>query len=1158
MNQYTVVFNNYDGTELQNSKWNYGTTPAYNGETVPAKPATAQYTYTFTGWDAELAEVTAEATYTAQFDSTVNKYTITWLNDDESVLGTTEVEYGATPSHEDPSKAASAQYTYTFTGWTPALTAVTGAATYKAQFDSTVNKYTVQFVNGEEVLQSSEVEYGATPAYNGETEPAKAATAEWTYSFKGWNPAIAEVTEAATYTAEFDNVRNAYTITWLNDDESIIGTTEVEYGVVPTHDNATKAATAQYTYSFTGWTPTLAEVTGVATYTAQFSSTVNEYTITFVNGETELQSTQVAYGETPAYEGAEPTKEATAEWTYSFKGWKPSIAEVTEAATYTAEFDSVRNAYTITWLDDAEQLINTTEVEYGVVPTHADATKAATAQYTYTFTGWTPEVVAVEGVATYKATFTSTTNEYTVTFMNGEVELQSGLVAYGETPAYEGATPTKEASEEYTYTFAGWDAELATVTGDATYTATFTANKRSYTITWLNDDESVIGTTEVEYGTMPTHADAAKAATAQYTYTFTGWTPALAEVTSDATYKAQFSSTVNEYTITFMNGETVLQSTSVAYGETPAYNGETLTKEADAQYSYTFAGWDAEIVAVTGNATYTATFAGTAKTYIVTLDADGGTINAGNVESYTFGEGATLPTDVTKTGYDFAGWYDGENQVTAIAADATGDKAFTAHWAAAGDTHYTVKHLQQNIADDEYTEVETEDKTGATDAQTAAVAKNYEGFNAKVFAQGIIAADGSTVVEIYYDRQVFEIKFVVEGETVQTSDLRYGATVTAPAEPTKEADAQYTYTFAGWDAEIAAVTGHATYTATFTGTANTYTLAWNANGGELSGEYTDGETAFGTAIVAPTATRMGYTFAGWDPEVAATMPAENTTYTATWTAAGDTHYTVKHLQQNIADDNYTEFETEDKTGTTGEDTEAAAKDYTGFTAKNFAQAAIAADGSTVISIYYDRDLYVVTFVNGEETVDSDEYRYGATVVVPSDPTKEATEAYTYTFAGWTPEVATIVTDHATYTATFDSTAVEVPEPEKQAQWIVWDEELPATLEVGDNTLQLHAEASSWLTISYISSDSTVAYVDEENYVVALKAGEVTITAHQDGNDTYKAAEPVAKTLTIKQKTIATDIDETEAQTKAIKVIRNDQVFIIRNGRTYTATGRLVE
>ena len=453
---------------------------------------------------------------------------------------------------------------------------------------------------------------------------------------------------------------------------------------------------------------------------------------------------------------------------------------------------------------------------------------------------------------------------------------------------------------------------------------------------------------------MPTHADATKAATAEFTYTFTGWTPEVVAVTGVATYKATFSSTTNEYTITFKNGEDVLQSTQVAYSETPVYAGET---------------------------------------------------------------------------------------------------------------------------------------------------------------------------------------------------------------PTKDADAQYTYNFAGWDPEVVSVTENATYTATFTMTANSYTLAWNANGGELSGEYTDGETAFGATIIAPTATRTGYIFAGWDPEVAATMPAENTTYTATWTAATDIHYTVKHFQQNVYGDEYTEVEAdrEDKTGTTGEDTEAAPKNYTGFTAKNFSQVAIVADGSTIVEIYYDRDLYVVKFVNGEEILDSDEYRYGATVAVPADPTKEATAQYTYTFAGWTPEVITVVTNDATYTATFDSTAIEVPTPEKQAQTIVWEQELPTVLEVGDNSLQLQAYSSAWdLEVYYTSSDETIAYVDENNYVVALQAGEVTITAHQDGNDTYKAAEPVSKTLTVKAKTITTGVDETEAQTKAIKVIRNDQVYIIRNGRTYTATGRLVE
>lgn len=67
-------------------------------------------------------------------------------------------------------------------------------------------------------------------------------------------------------------------------------------------------------------------------------------------------------------------------------------------------------------------------------------------------------------------------------------------------------------------------------------------------------------------------------------------------------------------------------------------------------------------------------------TYSVTLDADGGTINSGNVTSYTEGVGATLPTDVTKDGYTFLGWFDGDTKVEAIGADAVGNKYFKAHW----------------------------------------------------------------------------------------------------------------------------------------------------------------------------------------------------------------------------------------------------------------------------------------------------------------------------------------------------------------------------------------------------------------------------------------------------------------------------------------------
>ena len=74
----------------------------------------------------------------------------------------------------------------------------------------------------------------------------------------------------------------------------------------------------------------------------------------------------------------------------------------------------------------------------------------------------------------------------------------------------------------------------------------------------------------------------------------------------------------------------------------------------------------------------------TAPAYTVTLNAGNGTINSGNVTSYTYGVGATLPTDVTRTGYTFKGWYDNENltgsPVTAIGDTETGNKEYWAKW----------------------------------------------------------------------------------------------------------------------------------------------------------------------------------------------------------------------------------------------------------------------------------------------------------------------------------------------------------------------------------------------------------------------------------------------------------------------------------------------
>ena len=401
-------------------------------------------------------------------------------------------------------------------------------------------KYLITWTDeNDNVLATTEVESGATPAYPG-SDPTKSATAQYTYTFTGWTPEITAVTGNATYKASFTATKNCYTITWLNDDNSEIDKTTVEYGTVPTHADPTKAATAEYTYTFAGWTPEVVAVTGNASYKATFTATKNSYTITWKNYDGSIiDTTTVESGVKPSHTA--PTRDGTAEYSYSFAGWSPALTEATGDATYTATFNAMKKSYTITWLNDDDSVIDKTTVEYGNVPTHADATKAATAEYTYTFAGWTPEVVAV--------------------------------------------------------------------TGNATYKASFTATKNSYTITWLNDDDSVIDTTTVEYGTVPTHANPTKAKTAQYTYTFAGWTPEITQVTADATYKATYTSTVRKYTIKFVNDDgTVLQSKSVSYGTKPTYTGETPTKAADAQYTYTFKGWTPSIAKVTKAASYKATY----------------------------------------------------------------------------------------------------------------------------------------------------------------------------------------------------------------------------------------------------------------------------------------------------------------------------------------------------------------------------------------------------------------------------------------------------------------------------------------------------------------------------------------------------------------------
>lgn len=183
-------------------------------------------------------------------------------------------------------------------------------------------------------------------------------------------------------------------------------------------------------------------------------------------------------------------------------------------------------------------------------------------------------------------------------------------------------------------------------------------------------------------------------------------------------------------------------------------------------------------------------------------------------------------------------------------------------------------------------------------------------------------------------------------------------------------------------------------------------------------QFTDGRQA-APSWSATVATGSTYTQDIQSPVVVGYTPSEtvvhvNTseakTYTVTYQAA-EVDFTVKHNQQNVSNDEYTLADTETKKGFTESAVGAglAKTDYTGFYSLLYdTTTKIAADGSTVVEVYYDRYYYLMNFdLDGGYGVEPIYARYGAPISVDT-PTKPG-----YTFESWTPSIPTVMPDHNT-------------------------------------------------------------------------------------------------------------------------------------------------
>ena len=355
----------------------------------------------------------------------------------------------------------------------------------------------------------------------------------------------------------------------------------------------------------------------------------------------------------------------------------------------------------------------------------------------------------------------------------------------------------------------------------------------------------------------------------------------------------------------------------------------------------------------------------------------------------------------------------------------------------AGTVKYTVEHHKQNVTGDEYTKAEEETKYGKPAENTQAEAKTYEGFNAKPIIQKTIAEDGTTVVKVYYDRKEISLSLNLDGggTTTPLSDGKLKGRFEAPvtvADPTKAG-----YAFDGWTPPLPATfpAEDGTHTAqwkaltkiTFSVEGGHGTLKAKADGGTET-ETSPISVEKGKTVTFTANPSSGYKVKEWKADGVAVPGNTTNSYAFTVTKAadvkvsfealpsGEASYTVKHYQEGT-DGTYPAepTESENKSGTSGDPVVYTPKTggvYEGFTynsaltkVNGTVQTAgtIAADGSTVVELYYERNTVNVTFklaggnIGGNATDVVKSGKYGTALEVPADPVKADS-----VFKGWTP------------------------------------------------------------------------------------------------------------------------------------------------------------
>ena len=483
--------------------------------------------------------------------------------------------------------------------------------------DSTISlkfkyeSYTVRFLDwdGSEVYPSQKIQ-----RYQNVDPIPELPNNRTGYTSKYWTRSdgysvTANITQNVDFTVYYSP--NQYTITFKNWDGGTLDTHTQYYDTYVNYYGSTPTRPENDTckYFFKEWSPEFisgtTKVTGDMTFTAMFTKEYKSYTVTFKNwnGDELDKQEGLHLGDVLTYKGETPTKPSTAEYVYNFTGWNNGFIDgVTKVSkdisSYVAQFEQKDREYTISFVNYDDAPLWSGQFKYNVTPTYGGdtPTRPANETYTYTFKEWTPEIVKVTEDATYKAMYTATFIDYTVTFLNYDDSEIAQLKEkhYGDVIEFT-TIPTRAADEQYVYTFDKWDpafeSGVTTVTGNMSFKATYTSKLQTYTVTFLEKEGGAkLDEAIVKYGSDATSVAPDITAITPADKRFDKWSQDITFVKGNMTVWPLWKDKV--YLVQFIdpldNDKVIEEYENVPFG------GKVAPPTAPVHAGYNFVGWDSD------------------------------------------------------------------------------------------------------------------------------------------------------------------------------------------------------------------------------------------------------------------------------------------------------------------------------------------------------------------------------------------------------------------------------------------------------------------------------------------------------------------------------------------------------------------------------------